>query len=149
MDLNPTNAAVAHVLYVEDEECDRMFMEAAFWKAGMGEAFRTVVDGREAMSYLAGDGVYADRSRHPMPAVMLLDLNLPLVSGFDVLKWMRGRPELAALPVVIFSSSSREEDKVRGLGLGANEYMAKPQTLGGFSEVVERVRKRWLGNGGS
>lgn len=146
MDLNPTKGAVAYVLYVEDEECDRMFMEAAFQKAGMGEAFRVVVDGREAMSYLAGDGVYADRGRHPLPAVVLLDLNLPLVSGFDVLKWMRARPELVRLPVVIFSSSSRDEDKVKARELGANEYVEKPQTMGRFGEVVERLREKWLEN---
>jgi DNA-binding response OmpR family regulator len=133
-----------HVLYVEDEECDRMFMEVAFQKAGMGEALRTVVDGREAMAYLAGSGAYADRGRHPMPAVVLLDLNLPIVSGFDVLKWMKEHADLAGLPVVIFSSSSRDEDKAKARELGANEYVEKPQSMGKFGDVVHRLREKWL-----
>ncbi len=143
MDGTPTTG-VARVLYVEDEECDRIFMEQAFRKAGIGKALWAVMDGREAMRYLAGNGVYADRVRHPMPSVVLLDLNLPLVSGFDVLKWMRGRQELAALPVVVFSSSMRDEDREKAHKLGANEYVAKPQTLAGFGEVAQRLRERWL-----
>jgi CheY-like chemotaxis protein len=141
---SPTSGAVLHVLYVEDEECDRMFMEAAFRKAGMGEALRAVVDGREAMEYLGGNGAYADRSRHPMPALVLLDLNLPMVSGFDVLKWMRGRPEIAALPVMIFSSSSKEEDRVKARELGASEFVEKPSSAMRFGDVVEELRRKWL-----
>ncbi len=133
------------VLYVEDEECDRHFMEVAFRAAGMGEALRAVVNGREAIDYLAGRGVYADRGRYPAPAAVLLDLNMPLVSGFEVLKWMRGQPEFAALPVVVFTSSSRVEDKVRARELGASEFVEKPQSMGRFREVVELMRKKWLG----
>jgi len=124
------NATPATVLYVEDEECDRMFMKRAFQKAGMGESLRTVVNGREAIDYLAGSGVYADRSQHPLPAVVLLDLNMPVIPGFDVLRRIRERPELAALPVVIFSSSTRDEDKVKARELGANDFAGKPQTMG-------------------
>lgn len=141
------SASSGTVLYVEDEECDRMFMERAFQKAGMAHALRTVVNGQEAMDYLGGGGVYADRSQHPVPAVVLLDLNMPLVGGFDVLKWMRERPELTDLPVVIFSSSSKEEDRVRARGLGAKEFVEKPQTVGKFGEVVQQLREKWLAQG--
>ena len=132
------------VLYVEDEECDRMFMEAAFRKAGLTDAFRAVVDGKEAKDYLAGSGLYGDRAQHPLPAVVLLDLNMPAVSGFEVLEWMRKHPELAELPVVIFTSSSRDEDKTRAKELGAKDYVEKPSTMAKFGEVVQRVRERWL-----
>jgi CheY-like chemotaxis protein len=144
--VNPgsNSPAALHVLYVEDEECDRMFMEVAFQKAGMGEALRTVVDGREAMAYLGGSGAYADRSLHPVPTLVLLDLNLPVVSGFDVLNWVRGRPEIAALPVVIFSSSSKEEDRVKARELGANEFVEKPNSGLKFRDVVEGLQAKWL-----
>jgi len=138
------NPKTVTVLYVEDEECDRQFMEMAFGAAGMGEGFRAVVNGREAIDYLTGKGVYADRGRYPAPAAVLLDLNMPLVSGFEVLKWMRGQSEFAALPVVVFTSSSREEDRVRAGELGATEYVEKPQSMGRFSEVVELMREKWL-----
>ena len=143
------NPRTVTVLYVEDEECDRYFMQEAFRTAGMGEALRAVVNGREAIDYLAGRGVYADRDLYPSPVAILLDLNMPLVSGFEVLKWIRGRPEFAALPVVVFTSSSREEDKVRARELGADEFVEKPQSMRKFSEVVELMRKRWLGAGQS
>jgi DNA-binding response OmpR family regulator len=119
-------------------------MEMAFQRAGMGEALRTVVDGCEAMNYLGGKGVYADRGQHPVPAVVLLDLNLPLVSGFEVLKWIRGRPELAVLPVVIFSSSTKPEDRVKSRELGANDFIEKPGSGMKFGEVAERLREKWL-----
>jgi CheY-like chemotaxis protein len=138
------NATIGTVLYAEDEECDRLFMEAAFAKVGIGGALRTVEDGQVAEDYLAGSGVYGDRERHPMPVLVLLDLNMPQVSGFEVLKWMRQRPELASLPVVVFSSSSRQEDKARALELGAAEFIEKPPTMGKFGEVAERVRSKWL-----
>jgi len=121
-----------------------MFMKIAFQKAGMGESLHAVVNGREAIDYLAGSGIYADRSQHPLPAVVLLDLNLPVIPGFDVLRWLRSRPELAGMPVVVFSSSTRDEDKAKARELGAKDFVGKPQTMGGFGEVVERVREKWL-----
>jgi CheY-like chemotaxis protein len=73
-----------------------------------------------------------------VPAVVLLDLNLPQVSGFGVLEWIRNHPDFAKLPVVVFSSSTREDDRVkRELGLGANEFVAKPSSGLKFGEVVE------------
>src|SRR5512133_1166228 len=93
----------ATVLYVEDEEFDRFLMERAFAKAGLRGALQTVNDGRAAIQYLSGMNEYADRERHPLPAVVLLDLNLPEVHGFDVLRWIRSQPGHSHLPVVVFS----------------------------------------------
>ncbi len=132
------------VLYVEDEESDLLFMQMAFRKAGLEPMLRAVGDGREAMAYLAGDGSYADRGRYPLPALVLLDLNLPLVSGFQVLKWLRGRPEFQALPVVIFTSSSHPADKAKAGELGADEYVEKPASGLQFLGVVEALKQKWL-----
>ncbi len=133
------------VLYVEDEENDRILMELAFQKVGLEAALRMVNHGRAAIDYLSGAGVYSEREKYPLPAVVLLDLNLPEVHGFDVLKWIRAQPVHSGLPVVVFTSSAREEDRARALELGASEYLQKPVVPGGFQEVARRVSEQWLG----
>ncbi len=132
------------VLYVEDEEGDALFMQRAFAKAGLGAALQTVGDGRAAIDYLAGAGAYADRAQYPVPNVVLLDLNLPVLPGFEVLKWMRSHPGYHATPVVVFTSSSRDEDRVKARELGANEFLEKPNSALLFSSVVQRLREKWL-----
>jgi len=77
--------------------------------------------------------------------VVLLDLNLPQVPGFEVLRWMRTNPDFAATPVVVFSSSTREDDQVKALELGANEFVGKPSSVMRFGEVVQRLRDKWMG----
>ena len=113
------------VLYVEDEADDVFFMERAFRKAGLPHTLYAVSDGRQAIAYLAGEKPFT-RLTHPLPCAILLDLNLPQISGFDVLSWVRAHPELGALPVVIFSSSGRREDRERAEKLGATHYLLKP-----------------------
>jgi CheY-like chemotaxis protein len=132
------------VLYVEDEEADVDFMRFAFERVGLEDALRTVANGRLAIKYLAGTNGYGDREQHPLPSALLLDLNLPEVSGFEVLKWVRARAEFARLPVVIFSSSSRPEDKARASELGATEFIEKPSSGVRFVDVVNRLREKWI-----
>jgi CheY-like chemotaxis protein len=133
------------VLYVEDEPDDVLFMRMAFERAGLRDSFRAVGDGGDAIEYLAGKDAYANREQNPLPALILLDLNLPVVSGFEVLKWVRARDEFRALAVVVFSSSAREEDRSTAWELGANEYLEKPHSAAGFVQVVEGLKQRWLG----
>jgi len=132
------------VLYVEDEADDVYFMRAAFEREGISVRFHSAPDGAQAIAYLAGDAPYDDRTRHPLPTMMLLDLNLPVHSGFEVLEWLRGRKEFRSLPVVVFSSSGREEDRERARDLGATDYVLKPSSGMQFSGVVRELRDRWL-----
>lgn len=136
--MNPT------LLYVEDEESDRFLVQRAFAKAGLESALVTVNDGRAAMDYMSGTGPYALREKHPLPSVVLLDLNLPEIPGFDVLKWIRAHPRFASLPVVIFSSSAREEDRVQAQSLGANEFVSKPGSMAELVQVARTLGERWL-----
>lgn len=133
------------VLYVEDEEGDQMFMERVFKGKGLAGRLQMVGDGRGAIDYLSGAGKYADREKYPVPSLVLLDLNLPQVPGFEVLKWMRNNPDFARTPVVVFSSSTREDDRVKAKELGADEFVAKPSSGLKFAEVVEGLQERWLG----
>jgi CheY-like chemotaxis protein len=132
------------VLYVEDEPGDVILMQIAFERAGLAKAFQSVPDGKHAMSYLAGENSYADRVQHPFPSVLLLDLNLPVVSGFAVLEWMRKRPDLRELPVVVFSSSMLPEDKARSREMGAKDFIEKPGSVSGFADVVNGLKAKWL-----
>ncbi len=132
------------VLYVEDEEIDRFLMQRAFGKEGLATSLHTVNDGQAALDYLAGLGNYADREMHPLPQLVLLDLNLPEVHGFEVLRRIRTHPAHGALPVVIFSSSEREEDQARARLLGANDFIKKPSSGLSFQDVVRELKERWL-----
>ncbi|HEY5913449.1 MAG TPA: response regulator [Verrucomicrobiae bacterium] len=132
------------VLYVEDEESDRLLMQRAFMSAGMGETLRMVEDGQAAVDYLSGTGKYAERTQYPLPALVLLDLNLPELSGFEVLKWTRSLPHLQGLPIVVFSSSSLPEDRAKSMALGANDYLEKPRSGLMFRTVARELKERWL-----
>ncbi|HLH56449.1 MAG TPA: response regulator [Verrucomicrobiae bacterium] len=131
------------VLYVEDEESDRFFMELAFTKEGLERALQTVEDGQDAIDYLQGNGNYSDRVQHPIPCLILLDMNLPEVPGLEVLRWVRSNPDYKSLPVVVFSSSLREEDKRDAKALGADEFWQKPNSGSRFVEVINALSKRW------
>ncbi len=132
------------VLYVEDDEADRFFMERAFLSAGLGANLKTVNDGQAAINYLSGAGKYSDRFKYPFPDLVLLDLNLPLVSGFSVLEWVRQQPACAALTVIVFSASNHEDDRVRSNTLGAQDFWLKPGSGLQYSSVVARLREQWL-----
>ena len=82
------------ILYVEDEETDAMLLQHVLTKAGIHNPLRTVKDGKAAKDYLAGEGPFADRRAYPLPGLVLLDLNLPYWSGFEVLEWIRQQPGL-------------------------------------------------------
>ena len=132
------------VLYVEDEEDDVYFMRQSFRQAGLERCLRVAVNGQEAMDYLSGRGRFGNRVEYPIPAVVLLDLNLPILPGFHVLKWIREQAQFRELPVIIFSSSSRREDRLKAEEFGATDYLEKPGSGLEFSTVVEALVKRWL-----
>jgi PAS domain S-box-containing protein len=133
------------VLYVEDEESDSALMQRVFAKRGVEAALRVVRDGRAAIEFLSGAGKYGDRTEYPLPALVLLDLNLPVVSGFEVLQWMRNHPEFARTPVVIFSSSTLEDDRAKAQALGANAFLTKPSSGLELGRIVDDLRQNWLG----
>ena len=97
-----------------------------------------------AIDYLAGAGPYANREEHPMPCLVLLDLNMPGKSGLDVLKWIRTQPRISTLPIVVITSSNQDSDIHRAYLLGANGYLIKPGKPDELLVMVKGIRDYWL-----
>jgi CheY-like chemotaxis protein len=117
------------LLVAEDNEDDLYLLQQASRKAGMTAQLQRVADGLETIAYLNGEGRYADRTAHPFPDALLLDLNMPRRNGFEVLEWIRAQPSLRRLIVHVFTASARQADAVRAYELGANSYVVKPIRL--------------------
>src|SRR6266511_5552584 len=132
------------VLLVEDDETDILLLRRAFRNASIGNPVMEVRDGQEAIHYLSGDGAYADRVRYPMPFLVLMDLRLPKLSGFEVLAWIRDQSQLADLKVVVLTASDYVRDVNQAHDLGANCYLVKPPTFEELVEVVRGIKGRWL-----
>ena len=132
------------ILLVEDEENDVFFMEMTLRKSGLLPALRVAEDGQEAINYLSGQGEFADRTRFPLPALVFLDLKLPHVMGMDVLKWIRERPALDTMVVIILTSSQQRSDIEKACALGANSFLVKPSNPAGLEEIVDLVKRYWL-----
>src|SRR5678809_636802 len=132
------------ILYVEDEADDIFFLELALETAGFPHTLHSVADGEQALEYLSGLGPYADRALHPLPDLILLDINMPKRSGLEMLEWIRQQPRFKSLPVVILTSSSSSEDKEKARELGADDYLIKPSDPRKLVEVVTSLHTRWL-----
>ena len=119
-------------------------MAKALRSAGVQHSLRVLRDGNEAVAYLNGEGVHADRGLHPLPAVIFLDLRLPLQSGLEVLKWIKSQSSLAQIPVIILTSSRSPEEMEAAYRLGANSYLAKPPGFREFVTMLKLTVNYWL-----
>lgn len=125
------------VLLVDDSANDSFLMRHAFERAGFVQPLRFASSGDDAIAYLRGEGRYRDRKLFPLPTTVLMDLNMPGKSGFEVLDWIRHQPQLRRLRVYILSASSRPEDIERAYDLGVNSYLVKPSNLGGLLHLAQ------------
>lgn len=132
------------ILQVEDDRNDVFFLEHAFRAAGVTHPLRVVRDGQEAIDYLSGAGEFSDRTRYPLPCLILLDLKLPRKDGFEVLAWIRQDPKLRLLQVIVLTSSARESDVDRAYLLGANSFLVKPSELKERVELSRLLKAYWL-----
>lgn len=131
------------ILLVEDNEDDVELTVRAFHKSQVDSKIVVAHDGEEALNYLFGHGRPAGND-HPLPAVMLLDLKLPGISGLDVLRKVRGNDQTRRMPVVILTTSDDENDIIDGYNLGVNSYIQKPVGFRDFSCVVDHLGLYWL-----
>jgi CheY-like chemotaxis protein len=131
------------ILLVDDSENDLFLLRRAFKKAEFHCLLQEVHNGEEAIAYLKGECLYGDRSHYPLPSVMLLDLNMPMKNGFDVLTWARAQPAFRSLPITVLTASMRPEDVERAFQLGATSYLVKPGNLEDF-EAMLRCLRDWV-----
>jgi CheY-like chemotaxis protein len=132
------------VLVAEDDENDILILRMAFEQAGVARSLVAVRDGQEAVDYLCGTPPYTDRSANPLPALLILDLKMPRMSGFDVLAWLASRPDFKNLPAVLFSSSACDQDISKARQLGARDYLVKPHLISDWVKIVHAIDKLWL-----
>lgn len=134
----------AHILLVEDNRMDVELTLDAFKEAKLLNTIHVAPNGQEALDYVFGRGQYADRDAYPLPNLILLDLKLPGIDGFEVLRQIKTTPLLKRLPVVILSSSKEEGDRALSYDIGANSYLVKPVSFEGFLGVVRQIEGYWI-----
>jgi len=131
-----------HVLLAEDDENDVLFMQRAFERAGAGQRLQVVPDGTDAIDYLLGQGKFADRTKYPLPGLLLLDLNMPRKTGFEVMHHIRQSGSIW-LPVVVVTASTADADMRRAFEAGASGYVVKPSAPLDLRDFVEAVLRYW------
>lgn len=132
------------ILLVEDNPSDIALTRRALGKNGINAPLVVAEDGQEALNYLFGTGERSGDVIADPPAVVLLDLNLPRISGLEVLRRMRAEPRTRRIPVVILTSSNEEQDIAAGYDLGTNSYIRKPVDFNRFAETVGQLGLYWL-----
>src|SRR5689334_22536778 len=125
----------AVIFVVDDSEDDIHLIRKAFRKAYVLNPVFAVTSGDEAICYLQGEGKYLNRDEYPLPDLMLLDLKMPGLDGFDVLSWVRSQPGLHCLRIVVLAGSQELRDVNRAYRLGANSFMVKPADFQNFVEL--------------
>lgn len=132
-------AAPFHVLAVEDESADAEFIERIGAQSPLAASFRLLRSAEEAQVYLDGDEPYNDRSRFPVPGLILLDLKLRRMSGLDLLRWIRQSPSLRSMPVIVLSGTANATDLNRAYELGIDGYIVKSIDLKGMAATLSGV----------
>lgn len=132
------------ILLVEDNPDDEALTLRALKKNNIKNEVIVARDGMEALDYLFGIGAHAGRDLNVMPQVILLDLKLPKLDGFEVLRRLRAADNTKFLPVVILTTSNEDQDRIKGYGLGANSFVRKPVEFDRFTEAVRQLGLYWL-----
>lgn len=133
------------VLSADDDDDAHLLLKRAFDKTGAKAVLKTVVDGSEVIRYLTGEGEFSDRGLFPLPDLLLLDLKMPKVNGFEVLEYIQKEPQARSFPVVVFSSSDLREDVQRAYSLGCHSYLVKPTDFKKLQRVVSAIQNDFLG----
>ena len=132
------------ILLAEDDPNDVLLIQRAFQRNHVANPVQVVRDGEEALAYLSGQAPFADRERHPLPVLLLMDLKMPRKSGLEVLAWVRHQPGLKRLPIIVLTSSNQSPDINRAYELGANSYLVKPAGFDSLLDLVKNLDMYWL-----
>ena len=133
-----------NILLAEDSPDDVFMIRSAFKKSGFKDPIYVVPNGEEVLQYLKGEGHYADRQQYPVPHLLLLDLNMPRLNGFEVLSWIRSRQEWMCLPVIVLTTSFYGPEIKRAYDLGANSFITKPPDFSQLVAGLKEVGEHWL-----
>lgn len=133
------------ILQAEDDENDVLLLRYAFARAQVQTSLHSVADGQLAIDYLAGTGEYADRTRFPLPCLVLLDIKLPRRTGLEALQWIRAQPELRALLVIMLTASAYQAEIDQAYEFGANSFVIKPAGVDELTELVKTLHDYWFG----
>jgi CheY-like chemotaxis protein len=128
-----------NILLIDDDESAAALFRLMVEKAGCPVRLIVAEGAQKAMDYLSGAGPYSNRAAHPMPDLVVLDLIMPGLSGFDILHWRQQMPQLRLVPVVVFSGSMREHDREKALANGAARFLQKPMDLEQLKAVVAEI----------
>ena len=132
------------ILLVEDTRQDELLILRTLNKINIANTVDVVRDGQQALDYLFGAGEFAARAGAELPAVVLLDIGLPRLSGLEVLERLRAEPRTRLLPVVILTSSDEDNDRLRSYQNGANSFVRKPLDFAAFAQTVAHLGMYWL-----
>jgi CheY-like chemotaxis protein len=127
------------VLVAENNEDDLIFLQRAIRKAGVSVSLHVVSNGEEAVSYLLGEGEYADRERYPEPVLLITNVKMPRMNGLELLVWVKQQPKYRDLPVLVMSSSEEPEEMDRVTALGGCGYFVKTSNLNELTEFVKQM----------
>jgi CheY-like chemotaxis protein len=133
-----------NILLAEDSIDDVFLVRSAFKKSGFPDPIYVVTNGEQVLQYLRGEGSYSDRERYPIPQLLLLDLNMPRMNGFEVLTWIRQRREWMCLPVIVLTTSFYGPEIKRAYDLGANSFITKPPDFSQLMASLKEVGEHWL-----
>jgi DNA-binding response OmpR family regulator len=132
------------ILIVEDSEDHVFLLQLAFKKADITNPVRVAPSGAEAIAYLGGTGKYSNWSDFPLPAIVLLDLKMPGIDGFGVLRWVRAQPGLKCLRVIMLTSSDLVQEVTTAYELGAQSFLTKPVDLDKLVAMMRAFKTYWL-----
>jgi CheY-like chemotaxis protein len=132
------------ILLVEDREDDIILIKKAFQEARLLNPVQIVRNGEEAIDYLNGTGKYRNRAEFPLPELVLLDLKMPRIDGFEVLRWVRAQPSLKPMRIVVLTSSDAINDVTLAYQLGANSFLVKPLSFSDFVQTSKVLKGYWL-----
>lgn len=131
------------LLIVDDEPADVEFLQRAFAKAGLRDSVRSVSNGEEAVAYLQGEGAFQDRAQFPLPRVIITDLKMPQMDGFQLLHWVHVSPRFRIVPIIVMTSSTSQSDVNAAFASGAGAYIVKPVEMKELERIARVITEYW------
>lgn len=131
------------ILLVDNNPSSELLLQEVMNGSSIAQPIQSVRNGEEAIHYLEGKGRFHDREVYPFPRVLILDLKMPKISGFELLKWVRSHANWRRLPVIIFTCSQDRRDMTKAYDLGANSYLLKPSKWDDLVATLRTIQTYW------